>query len=127
MSLHPLDEQLFESYGLSSQALRHLALREQTEAWHRSKSIHIGQELAILHLNAFDGHLEPEATDFLELFALDDGVGLLFTVSNDPAVGTLKPFDYAGWKRILSKEHPGMRVVNEAKAAAEMRNIRVRP
>jgi len=112
VSLAGLDKHLYEMFGLTSQALCFLAKREHIDNWNRSTAIAIAQELSVVHLGALDGRLDVSAPDFQEIFKADKRLGMLLAVSSDPEMRDLKPFDYAGWARVLTKTWPGMRVID---------------
>jgi len=115
-SLAQIDEQLFELFGLSSQAVRRLYQWEKMKAWSRTTVIEVVEAVSTLHLRALADQPIEDAPEFQSLSQFDAEIGFYLSVSGSPAAREVKPFDHTGWNRVLTGPSAGVRIVSAAEA-----------
>ena len=111
-SLAMLEEMLYARFGITSQALRYFGEHQRQQNWESSKTAVIGHAIALMQSEALAGRLDPNCFALKRLWHVDTNAGHFLNVSMDPAARSLRPFDLAGWERILNGPYEGARVTN---------------
>jgi hypothetical protein len=111
-NLTTLEEMLYSRFGITSQALRLFGEYEREQDWEQSKSAVIGYALVHMQSEALAGRLDVNSFPLKRLGQVDTNAGHFLNVSMDPAARSLRPFDLAGWERILNGPYECARVTN---------------
>lgn len=112
VSLATLEDNLYNRFGITSQALRLFAEYAREQNWERSKTAVIGNAIVHMQSEALAGRLDVNCLPLKRLWRVDTNAGHFLNVSMDPGARTLRPFDLAGWERILRGPYESARVTN---------------
>ncbi len=108
-----IDHELYDCFGLTSQALRHLHKIEELDKWDRKRTVETALALAAVHLGALVDKFDVESLQMQLLGKTDDVIGLIMAVSSDPMARFIKGFDHAGWARMVARNATSMHIISE--------------